>query len=168
MTSYPTIEKLRRDHAVDDFECGHPQLDVFLNRYAFMAQQAGGSTTYVALDGANIIGFYTLVFGHINHAEAASRLAKGLSQHPIPIMVLARLAVHSKWQGRGVGTGLLRDAMRRTVHASEIAGLRALVVHAKNAQAAAFYAHFGFKPSPTDTFHMYVLLKDVRRMLDRQ
>jgi GNAT superfamily N-acetyltransferase len=82
-------------------------------------------------------------------------------------MVLARLAVHRAWQGRGIGAGLLRDAMRRTVQAAEIGGLRALAAHAKDEQAARFYAHFGFEPSPTDPLHMFVLLKDVRRMLSR-
>ena len=167
MTDYPTVEKLRRDHPVDDFECGQPQLNVFLIRYAFMAQQAGGSTTYVGLADAAVIGFYSLVFGDIDHAKASSRLTKGLAHHPVPLMVLARLAVHRSWQGRGIGAGLLRDAMRRTVQAAEIGGLRALAAHAKGEQAATFYAHFGFEPSPTDPLHMFVLLKDIRRMLNR-
>ena len=165
MTDYPAVEKLRRDHPVDDFECGQPQLDLFLIRYAFMAQQAGGSTTYVGLADAMVIGFYTLVFGDIDRAKVSSRLTKGLAHRPIPLMVLARLAVHRSWQGRGIGAGLLRDAMRRTVQAAEIGGLRALAAHAKDEQAATFYAHFGFEPSPTDPLHMFVLLKDVRRML---
>ena len=167
MTDYPAVEKLRRDHPVDDFECGQPQLDLFLIRYAFVAQQAGGSTTYVGLADAAVIGFYTLVFGEIDHAKASSRLTKGLAHHPVPLMVLARLAVHRSWQGRGIGAALLRDAMRRTVQAAEIGGLRALAAHAKDEQAATFYRHFGFEPSPTDPLHLFVSLKDVRRMLDR-
>lgn len=167
MIDYPLIEKLRRDHPVDNFECGQPQLDLFLIQYAFISQQADGSTTYVGLNDAKVVGFYTLVFGDIDHAEASSRLTKGLARHPVPLMVLARLAVARSWQGNGVGAALLRDAMRRTVQAAEIGGLRALAAHAKDEQAAAFYAHFGFKPSSTDPLHMFVLLKDVRRMLNR-
>jgi GNAT superfamily N-acetyltransferase len=165
VTVGPAIEKLRRDHAVDGFDCGQPQLDLFLNRYAYPAQQAGGSTTYVGLVDQNIAGFYTLVFGEVRYAEAPERLTKGLARHPVPLMVLARLAVHRTWHGRGIGAGLLRDAMMRTALAADIAGLRALVAHAKDEPAAAFYAHFGFEPSPTDPLHMYIMLKDIRRIL---
>jgi GNAT superfamily N-acetyltransferase len=160
------VEKLRRDHRVDDFESGQPHLDLFLVRYALMAQQADGSVTYVGLDGSDVIGIYTLVFGDVAHDDAPHRLRKGLARHPVPLMVLARLAVHRKWQGRGIGAGLLRDAMRRTVQAAEIAGIRAFVAHAKDEKAAAFYAHFGFMPSLTDPLHLFVLLKDIRRMLE--
>jgi GNAT superfamily N-acetyltransferase len=159
------IEKLRRDHRIDDFDCGQPPLSLFLSRYALPAQQADGSVTYVALSGAEVIGFYTLVFGDVDHAAASGRLTKGLARHPVPLMVLARLAVCRDWQSRGIGAGLLRDAMRRTVQAAEIGGLRALAAHAKDEKAAAFYSHFGFAPSPTDPLHMFVLLKDIRRML---
>ena len=108
-----------------------------------------------------------MVFGDVAYADAPDRLAKGLAKHPIPLMVLARLAVHRAWHGRGVGAGLLRDAMTRTLRAADIAGLRAILAHAKDEQAAAFYSHFGFRPSPTDPLHMYALLKDVRRILGR-
>lgn len=165
MTGQLVVEKLRRDHRVDSFDCGQPQLDLFLSRYALMAQQADGSITYVGLNGSEVIGFYTLVFGDVEHAEASSRLTKGLARHPIPLMVLGRLAVHRDWQRRGVGAGLLRDCMRRTVQAAEIGGLRALAAHAKDEKAAAFYSHFGFVPSPTDPLHMFALLKDIRQML---
>jgi GNAT superfamily N-acetyltransferase len=167
VTDHPVVEKLRREHLIDSFECGQPQLDLFLIRYAFAAQQAGGSATYVGVVDDTVIGFYRLVFGDIDYAEASDRLGKGLARHPIPLMVLARLAVHRNFQGQGIGAGLLRDAMRRTVQAAEIAGLRTLVAHAKDKKAAEFYLHFGFGPSPTDPLHMFVLLKDVRRMLGR-
>lgn len=159
------VEKLRRDHRIDDFKSGQPQFDLFLVRYALMAQQADGSVTYVGSDGSDVIGFYTLVFGDVDHDDVPHRLRKGLARHPVPLMVLGRLAVHRKWQGRGIGAGLLRDAMRRTVQAAEIGGIRAFVAHAKDEKAAAFYAHFEFMPSPTDPLHLFVLLKDIRRML---
>jgi GNAT superfamily N-acetyltransferase len=162
---HPRIETLRRDHAADAFECGQEALDRFLIRYAFPAQQAGSSVTYVALVGSTIVGYYTLVVGEVGYADAPERLTKGLARHPVPLMVLARLAVHRAWQAKGLGKGLLRDAMERTVQAAKIAGIRALAVHAKDEPAASFYAHFGFVASPTDPLHLFVLLKDIRRIL---
>ena len=92
-------------------------------------------------------------------------LAKGLARHPIPIMLLARLAVSLDWQGRGLGAGLLKDAMRRTLQAADIAGIRAFAVHAKDGNAAAFYQHFDFLPSPTDPLHLFLLIKDLKQVL---
>lgn len=95
------IEKLRRDHPVDLFDCGREELNRFLIRFAFPNQQAGASQTYVGLSGNEIIGFYTLVVGQVSYDDAPERLTKGLAHHPVPIMLLARLAVSSPWQGRG-------------------------------------------------------------------
>ena len=85
-----------------------------------------------------------------------------MPRHPIPLLVLARLAVRVDWQGRGVGPGLLRDALQRTLQAADIAGIRALAVHAKDDAAAAFYRHFDFEPSPTDPRHLFLLVKDIK------
>ena len=161
----PGIEKLRRDHRVDSFDCGSPELDRFLVQFAFGAQRAGGSATYVALEESQVVGYYSLVVGSISHADASERLAKGLARHPIPLMVIARLAVDRRRQGQGIAAALLKDATMRTLAAADIAGIRALAVHAKDDHAAAFYAHFGFIHSPTDPLHLFVLLKDVERML---
>jgi GNAT superfamily N-acetyltransferase len=79
-------------------------------------------------------------------------------------MLLARLAVSTAWQGRGLGAGLLKDAMRRTLQAADIAGIRAFAVHAKDEPARRFYEHFGFAPSPTDPLHLFLLIKDIRRV----
>lgn len=163
MSSGLRIETLRRDHNVERFQSGQPDLDRFLLRYALQAQQSNASRTYVGLSDDIVVGYYTLVVGEIVHAQAPERLAKGLARHPIPLMVLARLAVHREWQGHGVGAGLLRDAMQRTLRVAEIAGVRALAVYAKNDAAALFYAHFGFLPSPLAAQQMYLLLKDIRR-----
>jgi GNAT superfamily N-acetyltransferase len=95
-------------------------------------------------------------------------LAKGLARRPIPIMLLARLAVDRRWHGQGVGKALLRDAVERTLHASEIAGIRAIAVHAKDDDARAFYQRFDFIPSPTDPMHLFVLLKDIWRITSAQ
>src|SRR5271165_893634 len=105
------IEKLRRDHPVDQFSCRSEALDRFLIRYALANQQANASQTYVGLHDNEVIGFYSLVVGQIAYDDAPERLTKGLARHPVPIMLLARLAVSTSWQGKGVGAGLLKDAM---------------------------------------------------------
>ena len=96
---------------------------------------------------------------------APERLAKGLARYPIPIMLLARLGVDKRWQGQGVGKGLLRDALQRTLQAADIAGIRAFAVHSKDEQAKRFYERFDFIPSPTDPMHLFLFLKDVKRLL---
>jgi GNAT superfamily N-acetyltransferase len=159
------IEKLDRGHAVDSFDCGSEALNRFLSRYALQNQQAGASQTYVALAGEEIVGYYTLVVGQVEHAEAPERLTKGLARHPVPIMLLARLAVATSWQGKKLGAGLLKDAMLRTLQAAEIVGIRAFAVHAKDEGARAFYQHFDFVPSPADPYHLFRLLKDIRSFL---
>ncbi|MCS5698820.1 GNAT family N-acetyltransferase [Cyanobium sp. FGCU-52] len=159
------IEKLARDHDLDPFDCGQEALNRFLKRFAFASQQANASQTYVGLADDQVVGYYTLVVAEISPSEAPERLRKGLASHPIPLMLLARLAVARQWQGKGVGSGLLKDAMLRTLQAAEIAGIRALAAHAKDAEAQSFYVHFGFLASPTDPLHLYVLIKDIRKAL---
>ena len=161
----PRIEKLERSHAIDAFDCGREALNRFLIRYALQNQQAGASQTYVALADQEIVAYYTLVVGQVEHNDAPERLTKGLAHHPVPIMLLARLAVSISWQGKGLGAGLLKDAMLRTLQAADIAGIRAFAVHAKDDEARAFYEHFDFVPSPGDPYHLFRLLKDIRAVL---
>lgn len=162
------IEKLDRSHAVEAFDCGKAQLNRYLARYAFQNQLMGAAQTYVGVASAGeLVGYYTLVFGETAFADAPERLRKGLAAHPVPLMVLARLAVSLGRTRHGIGSGLLKDAMSRTLQAADIAGLRALVVHAKDDEARGFYSHFDFIPSPTDPLHLFVLLKDVRTLLRR-
>lgn len=156
------IEKLDRRHEVDGFDCGKEPLNRFLVRYALQNQKAGASQTYVALAEDRIVGFYTLVVGEVAYEQAAERLKKGLARHPVPVMVLARLAVATGQQGQGLGAGLLKDALLRTMQAADIAGIRAFAVHAKDDEARAFYERYDFTPSPTDPYHLFILLKDVR------
>jgi GNAT superfamily N-acetyltransferase len=159
------VEKLRRNHPLDGFSSGSEQLDRFLLRYALTNQQANASQTYLGLHDDEVIGFYTLVVGEVAYDDAPERLTKGLAHHPVPIMLLARLAVAATWQRRGIGAGLLKDAMRRTLQAAEIGGIRAFAVHAKDDDAQRFYAHFGFVPSPSDPLHRFLLIKDLRPLL---
>jgi GNAT superfamily N-acetyltransferase len=159
------VEKLRPDRPIDDFDCGREELNRYLLRYALANQQAGAAQTYVGLVGDAVVGYYTLAVGQVTREEAPERLTKGLARHPVSIMLLARLAVALGSQGQGVGKALLRDAMQRTVQAADIAGIRAVAVHAKDEEARSFYRKFDFIPSPTDPMHLFVLLKDVRRII---
>jgi len=159
------VEKLQRAHAVQGFDCGHEALNRFLIRYALLNQQAGASQTYLALADAEVVGYYTLVVGQVEHEGAPERLKKGLARHAVPIMLLARLAIAKHWQGKGLGSGLLKDAMLRTLQAADIAGIRAFAVHAKDAHAKAFYERFDFIASPSDPAHLFRLLKDIRAAL---
>ena len=149
------IEKLHRRHAVETFDCGEEALNRFLIRFALPNQMANASQTYVGIaDDDSIVGFHTIVVGEVRYEGAPARLSKGLARHPIPIMLLARLAVSVNWQGKGIGAGLLRDAVLRTIQVADIAGVRALAVHAKNEAARSFYERFDFQPSPTDPLHL--------------
>jgi GNAT superfamily N-acetyltransferase len=162
-----SIEKLQRSHALESFDCGSEPLNRFLIRYAFPNQQAGASQTYVALSGPAVVGYYTLVVGQVEYDGAPERLKKGLARRPVPIMLLARLAIATSWQGKGLGSGLLKDAMLRTLQAADIAGIRAFAVHAKDDSAKAFYERFDFLPSSTDPYHLFRLMKDIRSALKK-
>jgi GNAT superfamily N-acetyltransferase len=158
------VEKLRPDHAIDSFDCGSEELNRFLQRHAIQSQQADGSRTYVGLVGEAVVGFYTLVVGSVARESAPGRVIKGLAKHPVPIMLLARLGADRKWQRQGIGSGLLKNAMLRTLQAADHAGISALVIHAKNDEVKRFYGHFGFTASPTDALHLFIVLKDVRAL----
>jgi GNAT superfamily N-acetyltransferase len=153
---------LHRSHAVERFTCSQAELDRFLIRHALQAQQANSSQTYLAVSGSEVVGFYTIVAGQVQHADAPERVVKGMPRHPIPLLVLSRLAVHTKAQGHGVGSGLLLDALGRTLQVADMIGVRALAVHAKDEKAIAFYQHFGFTPSPTDARHLFMIINDIR------
>ncbi|MDH4087389.1 MAG: GNAT family N-acetyltransferase [Nitrospira sp.] len=159
------IEKLHPRHAVDAFDCSNQDLNRFLQKYALLNQSSGASTTYVGLAYQTVIGYYSLAVGSVEYERAPERVTKGLAHHPVPVMLLARLAVDQQWQSKGVGAGLLKDAMLRTIQAADIVGIRALVVHAKNHNATLFYQHFDFIPSPSDPLHLLILLKDVRKII---
>ena len=166
MSEERRVEKLRREHVLDAFDCGQPDLNAWPIRYALQNQSASSAQTYVGLVNESVVGYYSLAVGQVEYSDASERLRKGLARHPVPIMLLARLAVHKEWQGKGVGRALLRDAILRTVQASEIAGIRALVVHAKDDAAKRYYEQFDFVSSPTDPLHLFVLLKDLRKLIE--
>lgn len=160
----PRIEKLVPHHAVALFDCGKDALNRFLHKHALQSQQSGGAQTYVGLVDSTVVGYYALAVGSVEHEQAPERIKKGLPKHAIPIMLLVRLAVDLRWQQQGVGAGLLKDAILRTRQAADIADIRALVVHAKEETAKAFYERFDFLSSPTDPLHLFMLLKDLRKI----
>lgn len=160
------IVPLTAAHDVYAFACGKPALERFLHRHALVNQKAGGARTYVVCRGeTRVVGYFSLAVGAVEHAAAPARVAKGLARHPIPVMVLARLAVDRTAQGQGLGAALLKDALLRTAQAADIAGIRALLVHAKDAEARAWYERFDFEPSPSDPLHLFLLLKDLRALM---
>ncbi|MBM3610822.1 MAG: GNAT family N-acetyltransferase [Alphaproteobacteria bacterium] len=145
------------------FDCGVGSLNEYIKKYALQHQQSQGSRTYVAIhDNNNIAGYFTLAYGSVSSEEVPERVGRGLGRYPIPIMVLARLAVDQKLKGQGLGKSLLKQALLKTLNASEIAGLRAIVVHAKDTTAQSFYKHYGFTSSSLDELHMFLLCKDIR------
>jgi GNAT superfamily N-acetyltransferase len=152
---------LNRTHDITQFDCDTPQLNVFLKSYALQNINNSSARTYVTSRGNRVVGYYSLAYGSISHAEANIRMAKGLAKHPIPIILLARLAVDKTEKGRGLGRALLKDALLRTLQAAEIGGLRAILVHAKDESAKNFYEKFGFEPLEINPLHLYLLMKDL-------
>ena len=158
------VSKLTLAHDPASFDCGNEALNRFIKLYALAGQRAGISQTYVAARGSEIAGYHTIVVGQVVHDEAPERLTKGVPRHPIPVIVLARLAVDLEHQGSGLGAALVADAMRRVLQAADIAGVRAMLVQAKDERAQAFYQHLGFEPFPSQPLMLYRLLKDIRAM----
>ncbi len=156
---------LVKQHDCREFDCGVPSLNEYLKRYALSSQRSDAARSYVACRGDRVVGYYTLCFGSVSLGEASLRVGKGLARHPIPVMVLARLAVDVHEQGKGVGKGLLKDAILRTLQAASIAGLRVILVHAKDSRVRIWYQQFGFESSPVDELHLMLLLKDARASL---
>ena len=158
------ITKLALAHDSSSFDCGNEALNRFIKLYALAGQRSGISQTYVATGGSEIAGYHTIVVGQVTHEGAPERLAKGVPRHPIPVIILARLAVDRDHQGSGLGAALVADAMRRVLQAADIAGVRAMLVQAKDEHAQRFYQHLGFEPFPGQPLMLYRLLKDIRAM----
>lgn len=164
--TYEPVHKLEARDSVEWFDCGQPALNQFLQRFALVNQRSNSAQTYVSCCFGKVVGFYSLAVGSVEPATAAPRVIKGIAQHPVPVMILARLAVDLQHQGTGLGKALLKDALKRTAHAADIAGIRALLVHAKDESARQWYLNWEFEPSATDPFHLFLLLKDIKVMVD--
>ena len=156
---------LAADHLLDDFDCGKASLDDWLVRYSRQAKASGSAKTFVVADGRRVAGYFSLAVGQVDSVEAPVRIRKGMGQYPIPVVLLARLAVDRAYQGRGIGVGMLQDAIRRTLMIAEQAGIRALLTHPIDANADAFYRRVGFVSSPVREGQLLLLLKDARRVL---
>lgn len=166
--AFSAVKKLDASHDVDAFDSGKEPLDRFLQRHALVNQKAGSARTYVVCRGElRVVGYCSLAVGAVEHTDAPVRVGKGLARHPIPVMLLARLAIDRSEQGKGLGKALLKDALLRTAQASDIAGIRALLVHAKGDEARAWYEQFDFEASPTDLHHLFLLMKDLRALLGK-
>ena len=159
--AYESVRKLAPADSTEGFDCGQPSLNQFLQRYAFVNQKANSAQTYVCCLGGEVVGFYSLAVGSVDPEDAPARVMKGLARHPVPVMILARLAVDRDHQGKGLGQALLKDALLRTAQAADIAGIRCLLVHAKDEAARQWYESWEFDPSPTDPYHLFLMLKDL-------
>ena len=143
-------QALAGTHQLHGFSCGEALLDDWLKRRALANQVSGASRTFVVADSDGCVyGYYALAAGAVSHAMASSGVRRNMPD-PLPVMVLARLAVDRRAQGIKLGGALLRDAVERSVHVAQNAGVRALLVHALNARASSFYEHYGFQVSPAD------------------
>jgi GNAT superfamily N-acetyltransferase len=157
---------LTKAHQTEAFHCGKPALDTFLKEFALVNQQGGSARTYVVLSAENrVVGYYSLAPAGVDLADAPDRVRQGQPRHPVPCILLARLAVDKSAQGFGLGKFLLRDALLRSLGAHEAIGGRAFLVHAMDDEASTFYTKFGMERSPSHPMHLFLLFKDIRRML---
>jgi GNAT superfamily N-acetyltransferase len=157
-------EPLADRHDIGDFRSGEVSLDDWLKRRARANQVSGASRTYVVCEGKRVIGYYALASGVVTVESAPGRFRRNMP-NPIPVAVLARLAVDHDWQGRGIGRALFRDAARRVAHAAETIGIRGIIVHAISEEAKNFYLALGFDASPSEPMTLMVTLSDVRAAL---
>ncbi len=159
------VELLTSEHDLSQFDCGrHASLTDWVKRIARMNQSSGDTRTYVVHRHLSVVDYYSLAPGSISRKEATARARKSAPE-PIPIVLLARLAVDQREQGLGLGSALLKDALQRAYAGAEIIGGRAILVHAIDAAAAAFYRKFGFESCPGLETHLMLLMKDLRATL---
>lgn len=157
-------QPLSESHELADFHCGGPTLDEWLKRRARANQASGAWRTYVVCDGARVVAYYALATGVIAVENAPGRFRRNMP-NPIPVAVLARLAVDRSRQGQGIGRALFRDAASRVGQAADIIGIRGILVHAISEEARNFYQALGFDPSPSEPMTLMVALADVRAAL---
>lgn len=155
-------ERLASHHELEAFSCGVESLDQWLKRFARTNQQSDLTTTYVVHRKNRVAGYYSLTAGSVNREDAPARVAKGAPNHPIGVVLLARLAVDESEKGAGLGRALLKDALVRSASAADIIAVRAVLVHALNEEAKQFYMRFDFEPSPVHPLHLMLLMKDIR------
>jgi GNAT superfamily N-acetyltransferase len=155
---------LADDHQIEGFNSGEPALDDWLERRARANQASGASRTYVVCEARKVVAYYALASGSLVQAAVPGRFRRNM-RDPIPVAVLARLAVDRGYQGRGLGRALFRDAARRVAHAADTIGIRGIVVHAISEEARRFYVALGFDPCPHEAMTLVVTLADIRAVL---
>ncbi len=161
-------ESLGIQHRLEGFDCGKPVLNDWLLRHARQAQGSGSAKTFVTTDEDHrVVGYFSLTVGQVDALDVPERIRKGMGQYPVPVVVLARLAISVRHQGRGIGLGLLQDAIRRTVLIAEQAGIRAMLAHPLDEESERFYTRFGFIVSPLRAQQLLLLLKDARNLAKR-
>jgi GNAT superfamily N-acetyltransferase len=140
---------LATEHRLDGFRCGRPELDFWLTQRARRNQLEGASRCFVVCANSEVVGYYALSAGAVLHETVPGNIRRNMPE-PIPVAVLGRLAVHSDWNGQGIGAGLLKDAVLRTARLGEEMGIRALLCHAIDERARDFYLSHGFVVSPIE------------------
>jgi len=161
------VEAVSELHDVSRFDCGgHESLNDWLKRFALTNQNSESARTYVVHRNGLVVGYYSISAGSISAEEAPARISKGLARHPIPVILLARLAVDKDEKGTGLGKALLKDALQRIAQAANIVGARAALVHAIDEPAKKFYQHFDFELSPIHELQLMLLMKDLRKALE--
>jgi GNAT superfamily N-acetyltransferase len=159
-------EHLTVQHDVSAFDSGVPELDTWLKRRALQNEASGASRTYVVSAGGRVVGYYALATGAVVQQEATGKVRRNMPD-PILVMVIGRLAVDREYQGQGLGSALLRDALQRTLNAASIVGIRAVLLHAISDEAETFYEKAGFSVSPVNPMTMMITLADVQKALGR-
>lgn len=165
MSGYSAPRPIRDDDDLADFDSGDDSLDHYLRTRALANHAEGASRCYVTCRAGRVVGFYALASASVQRRNVTGAVRRNMPE-PIPAILLSRLAVDRGEQGKGVGRGLLRDAIIRSVRAADLIGVRALLVHAINDEARKFYSDFGFTPSPTDPMHLLLLIRDARKVVD--
>jgi GNAT superfamily N-acetyltransferase len=155
-------EKLTSDHDLAQFQCGESTLDDWLRKRALQNEQSGASRTYVVCMGKRVVGYYALAVGAVAHTDAPGRIKRNMPD-PVPVMIIGRLAIDQSLHGQGIGQALLRDAVLRTLLASDIAGIRAVLVHAISDAAKSFYEKYGFIASTLDPMTLMVPVTEAQR-----
>ena len=167
--SLSIVEPISESHDLSGFDCGaHESLNDWLKRFALANQKNESARTYVVHRSGSVVGYYSISAGSVAAEESPTRIAKGLARHPIPVILLARLAVDKNEKGTGLGKALLKDALARIAQAADIVGARAVLVHAIDEPARKFYEHFDFEPSPMHELQLMLLMKDLRRALEHK
>lgn len=152
---------LDASHRVIEFHSGTPSLDDWLRRRALANQASGAARTFVLCEGQQGVAYYALASGAVAVTSATGRFRRNMPD-PIPVVLLGRLAVDQRYQGKGIGRALFRDAGLRILSAADAIGIRGVLVHAIAEEAKAFYVALGFDPSPLEPMTLMVTLTDLR------